>query len=99
VTGSEPASGAGDVTDAHPLHPFTPSPPMPFARRPTQNEMFMVRTGRLTHGRSCAGKHKHSEAKAQRLARRRSEETGVVIAAYACLWCDGWHLGHPHRYR
>lgn len=56
-------------------------------------------SGRHTrvHGvRSKCGKLAYSSKKfAKGLARQQSIETGELIAAYHCLRCHCWHLGHP----
>lgn len=45
---------------------------------------------------TCQRKNRYaSEGLARKAAIRQSHESGDVIAAYACVDCGGWHIGHP----
>lgn len=64
------------------------------SRRLNAREHHARRMGRLSRRHVCKRKHRFSQDRAIRLARKRSEETGTSITAYPCGFCEGWHIGH-----
>lgn len=47
------------------------------------------------NGWSCARKVRYkSKAKAQQMVEKRARNQGVLMRAYKCPECGGWHLTH-----
>jgi hypothetical protein len=51
-------------------------------------------SGVFSRGRMCDDKQRYSATGAKRVARLRSRKTGEDLAAYACLYCKHFHIGH-----
>ncbi len=67
---------------------------------------------RAIRRKACAGKIRHAtQAHANahlgslvhRIRRVTPKKTGIdsggYVNAYACRWCNGWHVGHPPKRR
>lgn len=60
--------------------------------------MSQRREQRWERWKGCLKKRRHeTEEDAVRAAREFREDRGEEVKHYKCLFCDGWHIGHPSR--
>ena len=50
---------------------------------------------RRAAARCCRRKERMSERRARAAASDGSRRNGIVLEAYHCSCCDGWHVGKP----
>jgi hypothetical protein len=48
---------------------------------------------------ACTGKQAYSIVRARELARAVSRRHDEPMQAYHCVFCHGWHVGHPRQAR